>query len=301
MFFPNRKVQLLDISGVRAGGTAVITCPKGPRYKTIVLEFQDAGAGNTAAPGTAFAGEIDVILGSQKVRGVNATYLDLINSGQGAKYASIGVAGAANGGGVTRLPIFFEEPWRKRADYQNGLAVETGWLGKNDVFQVKVAIAAGVTTPVLSAYAIIDDYSSGKPNNIVKWESQDINCNGSTVQIANPFGGMPGGDLISELSFFDPSDSTAQSKTVTKARLVINGVAVHDDITIDQNNAALSFADMNAPLAGIYPIVMDHDDLFESLRQVGNIKSAQLLLTLKAASAGTLTRVTQRLGDPTAG
>jgi len=302
MFYPNRKIQLLDISGVRAGGAAIISCPKGLRYKTIVLEFQDAGAAVMTGPGTAFAGEITVLLGSQIIRRHNATYLDLSNQSQGSHYGSVSVAGAANGGGITRLPLFFEEPWRKRADYQNGLAVETGWLGSKDVFQVKVPISAGVTTPVLTAYAIVDDFSSGNPNQIVKWESQDVNVNGNTVQIANPFAGMPVGDKISQIDFFDPSDSVAQSKQVTKCRLVINGVAVYDDVTLDQNNATNQFADLYMTgVAGIFPVVFDHDDLFESLRAVGNIKSAQFLLTLKAASAGTMTRITQRLGDPTQG
>jgi len=62
--------------------------------------------------------------------------------------------------------------------------------------------------------------------------------------------------------------------------------------------AHLKESDMN-PTVGAYNIVFDHDDLFESLRQISSIKSSQLTLTLKAASAGTLRRIVQRLGDPT--
>jgi hypothetical protein len=297
MFLPTRVIQLRDIQGVATGNTAIINCPKGPRYRRIVLTLQDSGALTTAAPAVnGVALEMKVILGSKTVRRLTATQLDYLNTLNGAQYGNYGVAGSTNGTGKTYLPIFFEEPWRKRADFQNGLAVETGWLDSNGVFQIQVALTGA--TPVIGAYAIVDDYSSGKPNPIMKMYSDDANTAAASLDLANLFQGAPPSDLVESITLFDPSDSSSQSKQVTVARLLLNGAVVVDDITVDQNTILLKNADMT-PAVGAYPIIFDHDDLFESLRQVGSISSSQLTLTFKASSTGTIRRVTQRLGDPT--
>ena len=256
--------------------------------------------GNTNAPAVSAitSGDLQVILGSKVIRRLTGTQLDYLNTQNGSQYASYGVAGAGNGGGITYLPIFYEEPWRKRADFQNGLACETGWLDQNGVFQIKVPIAAGTTTPVLGALAIVDGFSSGKPNPVMKMYSDDANTASATLDLANIFQGAPASDLVESISLFDPSDSNAQSKQVIKARLILNGQVVLDDVTNAQMIDLLKGADMN-PTVGAYNIVLDHDDLFESLRSVGSISASQLTVTLAAASAGTLRRVTQRLGDPT--
>jgi hypothetical protein len=299
-FFPTSLIQLRDITGVAAGGTATINCPKGWRYRRIILALQDSGVGNTNAPAVSAitSGDLQVILGSKVIRRLTGTQLDYLNTQNGSQYASYGVAGAGNGGGITYLPIFYEEPWRKRADFQNGLACETGWLDQNGVFQIKVPIAAGTTTPVLGALAIVDGFSSGKPNPVMKMYSDDANTASATLDLANIFQGAPASDLVESISLFDPSDSNAQSKQVIKARLILNGQVVLDDVTNAQMIDLLKGADMN-PTVGAYNIVLDHDDLFESLRSVGSISASQLTVTLAAASAGTLRRVTQRLGDPT--
>jgi len=262
--------------------------------------MQDSGAGTNAAPAvTAIipTNDMSVVLGSKVVRRLTGAQLDLLNTLNGSQYASYGVAGATNGTGITYLPIYFEEPWRKRADFQNGLALETGWMDPNGVFQIKLPLTTGIT-PVISAFAIVDAFSSGKPNPIMKYYSDDASTTAATLDLANIFQGAPPSDLVDTISLFDPSDSSSQSKQVTKARLILNGQIVVDDVTLDQMTSLLKGADMN-PAVGAYHIVFDHDDLFESLRAVGSIGSSQLTLTLKASSTGTLRRITQRLGDPT--
>jgi hypothetical protein len=301
MFFPTSLIQLRDIKGVAAGGLATINCPKGPRYRRIILALQDSGAGNANAPAIAtFCGTNDMlaILGTKTVRTHTAGQLDYLNTQNGTQYASYGVAGAGNGGGITYLPIYFEEPWRKRADFQNGLAWETGWMDSNGVFQIKVPIAAGVTTPVLGAVAIVDGFSSGKANPIMKYYAEDVNTAAASVELANIFQGATASDLVETISLFDPSDSVAQSKQVKQVRLILNNQVVLDDVTLDQMTTIQKGADMN-PTVGAYNIVFDHDDLFESLRQVSSVSQSQLTATLKAASAGIMRRITQRVGDPT--
>jgi hypothetical protein len=103
---------------------------------------------------------------------------------------------------------------------------------------------------------------------------------------------------VEAIHLFDPSDSSSQNKQVTKARLILSGQIILDDVTLDQMTDLLKGADMS-PAVGAYNIIFDHDDLFESLRQVSSISSSLLTLTLKASSSGTLRRIAQRLGDPT--
>lgn len=302
-FYPTSLIQLRDIQGVGVGKTAIINCPKGPRYRRIILALQDSGVGNTNAPAVSAitTGDMQIILGTKTIRRAQGTDIDLINTLNGSQYGSYGVAGAANGGGITYLPIFFEEPWRKRADFQNGLACETGWLGSNGVFQIKVPIAGTTTTPVLAAFAVVDGFSSGKPNPLMKWYPVDANTNAATLSAANLFQGAPGNDLIESISILNTSDA----KFVSKANLKLNGEDVVENMTFDQQTAFLKEADMNPTGnsnagANAFHIVFDHDDLFESLRQISSISAAQLDLTFSAASAGTIRMMTQRLGDPTA-
>jgi hypothetical protein len=303
MFAPTNTIQLRDIKNVIAGQVATINCPKGNRFRRIVAMLQDAGSGSTAAPAvsTFTNADMQITLGSKVVRRATGAQIDVINTLNGSQYASYGVVGAANGGGITYLPIFFEEPWRKRADFQNGLAVQTDWLGSNDVFSIQVPIAAGVTTPVLSAYAIVDGFTTGKPNPIMKWYNNDQPTTAATASFSNLFQGAPANDLVESISLFNTSDA----KFVSKARLILNGQVVLDDLTFDQQTSLLKNADMNPTGtsqagANAFHIVFDHDDLFESLRLVGNTTSSELDLTFSAASAGTIRAITQRLGDPTA-
>jgi hypothetical protein len=304
MFYPTNQIHIRDIQGVAPGNVAIINCPKGPRYRRIVLELQDQGNGVTAAPSVTSItnADIKVVLGSKVVRRALGTQIDLINTTNGSQYASYGVAGSANGGGITYLPIFFEEPWRKRADFQNGLACETGWLGSNDVFQIQVPINSATTTPILAAYAIVDGFSSGAPNPIMKWFPSDLNTNAATLTATNLFQGAPANDLIESLALLNTSDA----KFVSKVRMLLNGNVVFDDLTFDEQTVMLKNADMNPTGssqagANAYHIVFDHDDLFASLRQVSSITQSELDLTFSAASAGTMRIVTQRLGDPTQG
>ncbi|HXC34260.1 MAG TPA: major capsid protein P2 [Candidatus Acidoferrales bacterium] len=301
-FFPTSILHLRDIQGVGVGATAIINCPKGPRYRRIILELQDSGFGSTAAPAVSAITNTDikVVLGSKVIRRALGTQIDLINTTNGAQYASYGVAGAANGGGITYLPIFFEEPWRKRADFQNGLALETGWLGGNDVFQIQVPIQGTTTTPVLNAYAIVDGFSSGNPNPIMKWVPNDVNTAAATLSLNNLFQGAPATDLVESMALLNTSDA----KFVSKARLIMNNTVILDDVTFDEQTVMLKNADMNptgSSVAGAnaYHIVFDHDDLFESLRLVKSVTQSELDLTFSAASAGTMRMITQRLGDPT--
>ena len=295
IFYPTSNTQMRDIQGVAASATALINCPKGPRYRMLLLTLGDSGAGNANAPAvSAIVDEIKVILGSKVIRRATGAQIDLINTVNGAQYGSYGVAGGGNGLGRTYLPIFFEEPWRKRPDVGDGLAVQTGWLDKNGVFQLSVKLQAGIT-PVLGCMAVTDAYWNGKgQNNIMKWYADDANVASAELDAANIFQGAPNSDSVESISLFNTSDA----KTVTQVRLTFGNVTIVDDMTFDQQTAKLKEYDMN-PAAGAFHIVFDHDDQLQSLYPISSIGSSQLTATLSAAANGTLRRITQRLGDPT--
>jgi Viral coat protein P2 N-terminal domain len=302
MFAPTNMIQIRDIKNVTPGSTATINCPKGNRYRRLLIGLQDTGSGVTTAPAvsTITSGDMTITLGSKIIRRATGAQVDLINTLNGNQYASYGVAGAANGGGITYLPIFFEEPWRKRADFQNGLACCTDWLGTNDVFSIQIPIAAGTTTPVLTCMAIVDAFGTGKPNPIMKWFANDSPTSSNTVDLANIFQGAPPTDMVETISMLNTSDA----KFVAKARLTINNQLVLDDLTFDQQTAYLKEADMNptgTSLTGAnaFHFVLDHDDLFESLRPISSITASDLYLTLSTSSSGTIRVIQQRLGDPT--
>jgi hypothetical protein len=292
-FYPWKKIQINDIA--LANGIATLNFPTGGvRYRNVGFEIGDAGAANGNAPAMTTLAELSLKLGSGIQRRLSGSKLDFLNALNGSQYAARdSVTGGANGTGRKQFKVFFEEPWRKRNDYANGLAWQTGWLGKNDVFQARLDLS-GMTSPVISAWAIVDDFSEGKPHNIVKMFEETDNVTSATYKSTKLFAGMPENDLISQISFFN---TTPNARTITKGRLKISGVDKFDDVTYQQNFTDLLGADMN-PAAGAFHFVFDQDDLFESLVRVGDIKNPSLELTLSAAETGSINWITQRLGLP---
>lgn len=282
-----RRIQLKDISNVAAGRTVVIDCPVGPRYHSVTLVLGNSAAGDANAPTvSAIVGEIRCLLGGAIQRRVTGARLDVINTAMGATYASQGYTGSGNGLGRRHLTLYFGEPWRKRMADQDALAWQTGWLDKSQTFQIEVEMVSGIT-PVLSAFAVVDNFNSGKPHGIMKWFTNDFAAVGSTVEIAK----LERRDLYSQLSIFDTSDS----KSVAHARLVVGGVEVHD-LSANENTTLLKNNDMN-PASGCYHLVFDHDDALDDVLPA-NVNDMQLTLTMSAAANGTLSIVSQRLGLP---
>ncbi len=292
-FYPWRKIQINDIS--ISNGVALINFPTGGlRFKRLCFEFGDTGAGNGNAPAMSAIDELSLKLGSGIQRRLSGAKLDVLNTLNGAQYgARDSVTGGANGTGRKQFNVYLEEPWRKRNDYANGLAWQTGWLGSKDVFQAQIKFT-GLTTPTIAAWAHVDDFNEGKAHNIVKMFEEGDNVSSGSYKSAKLFDGLPGSDLISQVSFFN---TTPTARTITKGRLKINGIDVFDDVTYQQNFTDLLGSDMN-PAAGAFHFVFDQDDLFESQRQVSSIKSSQLELTLSASETGSINWITQRLGMP---
>lgn len=285
------RQQMKDVTAVAAGKTAVISMPTGWRYHNVILTLGDSAAGNGNAPAIgATANEIRVLIGGKTIRRYTPTELDIINTAMGATYASqSAISGGANGTGRRTLPIYFSEPWRKRVQDQDALAIQTGWLGTNGRFQVEVDLKTGIT-PVLTACAEFDNfYSRNGPNRIMKWLPNDFNAAATPLEIAT----LERKEAWSQLSFFDTSDA----KTVDRVRLVVAGQELHD-LTSAENTTLLKMADMN-PATGAYHVVFDNDDSLDDVIPFNGTESVHATLTLSAAPTGTLRCITQRIGLPT--
>lgn len=284
-----RCIQLKDITSVAAGRKAVINCPLGPRYHRIGLVLGNSAAANANAPTvSAIAGEVTLLMNGAIQRRALASHIDAINTGMGSDFASQAYTGSGNGTGRRMLPIYFGEPWRKRLADQDALAWQTGWMDRKGTFQVEVQLAADVT-PVLTAFAIVDDFNGGKPHGIMKWFSYDFPAVGSPVQINT----LERKDLYSQISLFNTIEDTP--KSVSAVRLVVGGVEIHD-LTYNENANLLKNTQMN-PAAGRYDVVFDFDDALDDVLPT-SVSDMQLTATMSAAASGTMPVVTQRLGLP---
>lgn len=281
-----RRIQLKDISGVAAGRTALINCPIGPRYHSITLILGDTAAGNGNSPTPAtVAGEIRLNYFNGIQRRALASQVDVINSAMGSVFASQqAVSGGANGTGRRALTIFLNEPWRKRDEIADALAWQTGFFGKGDRFLVEVDIAAAIT-PLLTAFAVVDDFNGGRPHPIVKWDKNDAPAVGTPIE----FSKLDRKDAYVMASLFDTSDG----KTIDRVRIVQGATEIYD-LAKSENSSLLSNWDMN-PAAGAYHAVFDLDD---SMRNIVMASGLQLTATPSAAANGTLPIIGQRLGLP---
>jgi hypothetical protein len=210
-----RIIQLQDIAGVTAGGTAIINCPIGYRYHDIHLV---ASGGADLTPATC-VGNITCKLGSKVQRRITASHLDIVNSLQGSAYAAnTFLTGTSE---QYHIPMFFGEPWRKRVTDQDALAWQTGWLGKNGTFQIEVELLAAATSPKLTAFATVDDFDSGKPHGIMKYYSYNFGApnseNASVVTLDRR-------DFYSQISVIGISDSFISA--ISRSKLTVSGVEV---------------------------------------------------------------------------
>lgn len=287
-----RTIKLEDIQGLGAGKTAIINCPVGPRYHKIRLTLGDTADsdGNVAAL-SALAGEIKILMAGAIQRRATATQIDVIQTAYGAGYGSQAYNSGTAGAGRRHLDIHFREPWRTRITAGSvdldALGWQTGWLGRNDIFQVHVAIPSGIT-PVLSASAIVDDFSTGRPHAIMKWFTDTQNVSGASFTHNN----LERRDAYAQISCFDTSDA----KTVDQVRLEVGGVPIIEDLTKNENTTDLKAAGMN-PAAGAFHIVFDPNDALEDLLPTGS-NSMKLKMDFSASATGTIDLITQRFGLP---
>ncbi|MBX3495674.1 MAG: hypothetical protein KF769_05465 [Parvibaculum sp.] len=140
-----RTIPIATINGVASPGRATIDLPTDLRYHTIVLEYRENGVAVTQANMELAITKINLKLDGTSQREFSAAQLNVMNGHNGPEYAY------QNG----LLFLYFSEPWLKRLEEQQRMA----WAlqGQASTFQIEVDIAAGRTSPTLTAFAIVDN------------------------------------------------------------------------------------------------------------------------------------------------
>lgn len=298
----NRTIQLEDISGIPgagASGTALITCPRGYKYKRITLIYGDGDSAVNTAPPLANIGEIQVRLGGGIQRRMTATQLDAINTLNGAAFTSrtdpINVIGSSR----RHLCIHFEEPWRTRVRNNsvdpNALGLKTLWAPPNKPLQIAVTFPLNAAATFITAEAEVTDDDDGQPSPFIRWNSDAITNTATLASASNLDLGLQKDDRLIQISTFVPAAN------LVGTRLEFGSVVVKQDQTQAALVTELTVAGMNpagadAILAGNH-IVFDKNDALDDAPPVG-FSSSILKYTLTGAGAGTLPSITQVFGAP---
>jgi hypothetical protein len=278
-----RKIPLNQIEGVTAGGTAIITLPKGVRYHSIHLEYKTGTAGgSTEANCEAELTEIRVDIDEVTQRKASAKELFDINRTKGVT-PNVGAA-------VAYLPIFFSEPQRDSKIKREATAWGTANVGS---FQVAVDIDAGATNPILGGYAIIDDVFEA-PQGIVKWKRNTITV-GATGELPYRLD-TEKGDSYQGIFLFETADGN-----IDDLLLEWDGTKLVDfDDTEWSDNLKNLFVPEVSALVHLPLDENQPEDVVPSVKiENGQLtKIQEFLLTLNMGAANNVTIIRELVGSP---
>jgi hypothetical protein len=317
------RTQLRNIAGTPSGtlsatdgaaaGTITVDLPCGPRYHNVLLEYSyNSGAGTT--PTLVYAlqsiSEIRIKVNGRVQRKFSGPELRDQNILNGTAYdAIVTVATLASS---TQIPIFFAEPWRKDAKDQDALAWPTaGWAS----FQIEIDVLSPYSDSTtqcsgmaLKAWAVTDKFVPADLSRvqIVKWERQNFTLSGTSTDIST----ISRKDWLQQISLYPAGMAiTAGTGAVGTAGVAATRVTLRRDNAIIHelekaaNTALLTTHGMqftNRLTAGLYDVVLDHDDLLGSAVQLDGTRDVSVTVeaaTDMAASNGGSTRcIIQRLG-----
>lgn len=279
-----RQIKLINIQGVVAAGTAVITLPPGPLYHKVVLKVSAA-----AKTGVQILNELRIKINGKTQRVHTYTELDDLNKFNGAIYAVQNSGGAGNSYFLT---IHFSEPWRTMQMQREILAWATGDVSS---FQIEADILAAAGAVTFEAWAEVENSfaADGKPSGmrlINKWYRTQLGVTG----IKQPFLGIPISEHLQQISFFDAN--------ISEVEILLDGVQIRN-LPKALNDAILVGAGM-VPVAGRFDIVFDHDDVLSNalpleIEQGGVLVKAKELafnLTLSDGTARNIPVIYQKLG-----
>lgn len=280
-----RQNKLINVAGVTAGQTAVITLAPGPRYHKVILALSAA-----AKTGVQIANEIRVKVNGKTQRVHTYTELDDLNKFNGAIYAVQNSGGAGNAYYIT---IHFAEPWRLMQAQREGLAWSTGDVSS---LQIEVDILAAAGTVTLTAYADADNsyLADGRTpaglGLISKWYRGQVPVTSTTAVWL----GIPLSENLQQVSFMDAN--------ITNVKILLDGVEVRN-LPKAVNDALLVAAGM-VPVSGRFDVVFDHDDILSNALPLeistvtDTVKAKELSfeLTLSDGTARNIACIYQKLG-----
>ncbi|MDE2100726.1 MAG: hypothetical protein KGL39_26005 [Patescibacteria group bacterium] len=284
-----RTKLLPTASGVQSGRTATFNLDIGSRYQVIWLEFGNTAVGGGGAPLASLTGDIRVKINGNVQRTFTPIEADAIYGLYGAAFKS-----QATGTGdniVTRLPIWFAEPWRKN----NSEVPLTAWNIDPTVksFQIEVDIPAGIASPTLGGVYEFDALT-GVLGGIIKWIRQDLPAVG-TVQ---DFNQLDKKEFINAIHLFPTVEGTP--KYVNKIRFTANGNDVRDLIDYLENRTSLAGRELvpDTSAAPRFDLVFDYDDPINNALLAEGLTEMTLHLEYNAAANGNLPCTIERTGPP---
>lgn len=280
-----KAIQLRNFTNVAASKTALLDCPCGDRYHTIIIQHGFTGGTNTVAGACSNIAEIRVKVNGRVQRVYSGTQLRDLNLLNGTAFDGTGVPNTAPGVG---LSIFFAEPWRRDEADQDALAWPTnGWRS----FQIEVDLGAA-STPLLAAWAVTDTFQTDKEVQIVKHLRYSIAAAGTSFDWNIP----DRRDWLQQISFYPDSGA---SQAATQVTWRVNG-DIKRELTSSANTALLTNFEMTPAASGrtasIYDLVVDHDDLIGSAYPLANTRDVTFQIAAGSAMSGTIVAMVQRLG-----
>lgn len=277
-----RRIPLNNITGVAAGGRAVIDCPVDVRYHKIIARYTTATAGgpteaNMEAELTSWRLKLDGVV----QREFSTAQLFDINRTKG-KTPKVG---ATNG----YATIFFSEPHRKT--FVEREATAWGMQGV-EKFQIEVDIASGAASPALTFFAEVDDVIE-PPAGIVKWKRDVITVN-ATGEVTYKLD--PGkGDSLQGLLFFEQA-----AGNIDNIRLTWDGVEMYNlnENVDDEFTATSDFTEVSA----LVHIAVDGNrpsDVLPSMKRLpdGRLTPINTYATLTMGAANNVTLIREVVGS----
>ena len=277
-----RRIPLNNITGVSAGGRAVIDCPVDVRYHKIIARYTTATAGgpteaNMEAELTSWRLKLDGVV----QREFSTAQLFDINRTKG-KTPKVG---ATNG----YATIFFTEP--QRLTHVEREATAWGMQGV-EKFQIEVDIAAGAASPALTFFAEVDDLVE-PPSGIVKWKRDVITVN-ATGEVTYRID--PGkGDSIQGILLFEQA-----AGNIDNVRMTWDGVEMHNlnENVDDEFLATSDFVEVSA----LVHLAIDGNRPTETLPTMKRLSDGRLVnvntfLTLTMGAANNVTAIREMMGQ----
>jgi hypothetical protein len=286
------RIQLKGVTNNGASATSLVDLPIGKRYHEIIIEHGYASGTNTVAAAATNVSEIRLLINGRVQRTFSGTELRDLNLLNGTAYDFTGVPNTAPG---VAMPIFFSEPSRKDARDQDNLALATVWKGgEYDSVQLEIVLSSA-STPTLTVSAVVDNVVPDQQMPFTKILRKPFAASGTSYDI----NGLDKRDWLTQISLYKDSGGT---RTISKVTLRQNGEILHE-LSGTANTALLLWHGMapaaSGRTAGIYDVVLDHDDLLGSAVQLNG--SRDVTLTIEAtggAMSGTTTALIQRIGFP---
>lgn len=274
-----RWIDVPTPSGVVTGETATFTLPRGQRYLAVQLRYNDGGGSPNI---TTAINDIKVKVDGKTQRVFTANQLDDLNLLNGSGY------GVQNSN--KDLTLFFEEPWRRTNLAQKELAWGTAGLTS---LQIECDLASGLTTPTLSAIALVDSQLVRNGDQLIPTPLGSIV---KTYRTNVPIVGTGWFD------FTLPRRGNylrlhALSANISEMEIYVDNVLVRA-VTLQENNNILANYGFNV-IASRFDMIFDYDQLASSVLPMVNANGRRVedfKIRFNMSSAAAFDLIYQNIG-----